>query len=37
MWGGVVDYTSDQGTVFLDREVFQAHFQDDRVDTFEST
>jgi putative ABC transport system permease protein len=30
-----VDYTSDQGVVFLSREVYQAHFQDDRVDTFE--
>ncbi|OJT27160.1 hypothetical protein BO221_03985 [Archangium sp. Cb G35] len=30
-----VDYTSDQGVVFLAREVYQAHFQDDRVDTFE--
>lgn len=33
--GVAVDYTSDQGVVFLAREVYQAHFQDDRVDTFE--
>jgi putative ABC transport system permease protein len=31
----IVDYTSDQGTVFLSREVYLEHFQDDRVDTFE--
>ncbi|PTL78408.1 ABC transporter permease [Vitiosangium sp. GDMCC 1.1324] len=30
-----VDYTSDQGVVFLAREVYQQHFEDDRVDTFE--
>jgi putative ABC transport system permease protein len=34
--GGVaVDYTSDQGVVFLAREVYLAHFQDEQVDTFE--
>ncbi|MHB8872731.1 MAG: ABC transporter permease [Myxococcaceae bacterium] len=34
--GAVIrDYTSDQGTVFMDRELFVEHFQDDRVDTFE--
>jgi putative ABC transport system permease protein len=31
----IADYTSDQGAVFLAREVFISHFQDDRVDTFE--
>ncbi len=31
----IVDYTSDQGSVFLSREVYLTHFQDDRVDTFE--
>jgi putative ABC transport system permease protein len=31
----IVDYTSDQGAIFLARDVYQAHFQDDRVDTFE--
>jgi putative ABC transport system permease protein len=31
----IVDYTSDQGSVFLSREVYMAHFRDDRVDTFE--
>lgn len=31
----VVEYTSDQGTVFIDRQVFVDHFGDDRVDTFE--
>lgn len=31
----IVDYTSDQGTVFMDRRIFSAHFQDDRVDTYE--
>jgi putative ABC transport system permease protein len=31
----IVDYNSDQGSVFLSREVYMAHFQDDRVDTFE--
>jgi putative ABC transport system permease protein len=31
----IVDYTSDQGAVFLERGRFSAFFQDDRVDTFE--
>ncbi|HEY8209201.1 MAG TPA: FtsX-like permease family protein [Myxococcaceae bacterium] len=31
----VREYTSDQGTIFLDRERFVEQFQDDRVDTFE--
>ena len=31
----VIDYTSDQGAVFVEREHFVAWFKDDRVDTFE--
>ncbi len=31
----ITDYTSDQGTVFMDRPTFVAQFKDDRVDTFE--
>ncbi|MGA9523686.1 MAG: ABC transporter permease, partial [Myxococcaceae bacterium] len=31
----VIDYTTDQGTVFLERDDFVAWFHDDRVDTFE--
>ena len=31
----VVDYTSDQGTVVMSREVYMAHFLDDQVDIFE--
>lgn len=31
----IADYTTDQGAVFLSREVFLQHFQDERVDTFE--
>ncbi|MFZ5467842.1 MAG: ABC transporter permease [Myxococcota bacterium] len=31
----IIDYTSDQGTVFMDRRVFVAHFKDELVDTFE--
>jgi putative ABC transport system permease protein len=31
----IADYTTDQGAVFMAREVFIAHFQDERVDTFE--
>jgi putative ABC transport system permease protein len=31
----VTDYTSDQGTVFLSREVYLEMFRDDTVDTFE--
>ncbi len=31
----IVDYTSDQGTIFMDRRIFIEHFQDDRVDTFD--
>ncbi len=30
-----VDYTSDQGTVAMARDVYRAHFQDDQVDVFE--
>lgn len=34
--GAVIqDYTSDQGTLFMDRRVFVEHFGDERVDTFE--
>jgi putative ABC transport system permease protein len=31
----IIDYTSDQGAVFLDRDLFIQWFGDDRVDTFE--
>jgi putative ABC transport system permease protein len=31
-----VDYTSDQGTLVMAREVYMAQFQDDRVDVFET-
>jgi len=31
----VTDYTSDQGAIFMDREIFSAHFKDRLVDTFE--
>jgi len=31
----VLDYTSDQGAVFLDRHVFLRDFKDDRADSFE--
>lgn len=31
----IIDYTSDQGTLFMDRRVFVEHFKDTRVDTFE--
>ncbi len=31
----VIDYTSDQGSVFVEREHFVAWFEDDRVDTYE--
>ncbi|HYV44284.1 MAG TPA: FtsX-like permease family protein [Myxococcaceae bacterium] len=31
----VREYTSDQGTIFVDREEFVRQFQDERVDTFE--
>ncbi|HLL52574.1 MAG TPA: FtsX-like permease family protein [Myxococcaceae bacterium] len=30
-----LDYTSDQGSIFMAREVFIAHFGDEQVDTFE--
>lgn len=30
----IIDYTSDQGSVIMDREVFKAHFLNDQVDTF---
>jgi putative ABC transport system permease protein len=31
----IIDYTSDQGCVFMDRRVFLRDFKDDRVDSFE--
>lgn len=31
-----VDYTSDQGTLVMARDVYKEHFQDDRVDVFET-
>jgi putative ABC transport system permease protein len=31
----VIDYTSDQGSLFMDRRVFIRDFKDDRVDSFE--
>ncbi len=31
-----VDYTSDQGTVVMSRDVYIEHFQDDQVDVFEA-
>src|SRR5262249_14172135 len=31
----VTDYTSDQGVIFMDRDIFSAHFNDRLVDTFE--
>ena len=31
-----VDYTSDQGTVVLSRDVYMEHFQDQQVDVFET-
>jgi len=31
----VIDYTSDQGSIFMDRRVFIRDFKDDRVDSFE--
>lgn len=31
----IIDYTSDQGALFLDRDVFVKYFRDERVDTFE--
>lgn len=34
--GVVVDYTSDQGVVIMERRIFVEHFQDDRVDTYEA-
>ena len=33
--GVIVDYTSDQGSVFLDRSIFLEQFKDTRTDTFE--
>ncbi len=30
----IIDYTSDQGSVIMDRSIYVAHFLDDRVDTF---
>ena len=30
----IIDYTSDQGSVIMDRALFAAHFGDDRVDSF---
>lgn len=32
--GIIIDYTSDQGSVVLDREIFTQQFGDDQVDTF---
>lgn len=31
----IVDYTSDQGAVFLDRSIFLEQFQDTRIDSYE--
>ncbi len=31
----IIDYTSDQGAIFMDRDLFISWFGDDRVDTFE--
>ncbi|MBM4341917.1 MAG: ABC transporter permease [Deltaproteobacteria bacterium] len=31
----IVDYSSDQGAVFIDRNLYLRHWQDDLVDTFE--
>jgi putative ABC transport system permease protein len=31
----IIEYTSDQGAVYLDRDLFVDWFRDDRVDTFE--
>ncbi|MFL5321097.1 MAG: ABC transporter permease [Myxococcaceae bacterium] len=31
----IIDYTSDQGAIFLERKRFVADFKDDRVDTYE--
>lgn len=31
----IVDYSSDQGAVFIDRHLYLRHWQDDLVDTFE--
>ena len=33
--GTIIDYSSDQGAVFIDRALYQRHWQDDLVDTFE--
>jgi putative ABC transport system permease protein len=33
--GVIVDYTSDIGTVLMEREIYKQHWGDDRVDTFE--
>lgn len=33
--GVQVDYTSDRGSILMDREVFKRHWKDDRVDTFD--
>lgn len=30
----IIDYTSDQGSIVVDRKLFTQQFQDDRVDTF---
>ena len=31
----IIDYSSDQGAVFIDRNLYMRHWQDDLVDTFE--
>ncbi|MBX5481625.1 MAG: ABC transporter permease [Myxococcaceae bacterium] len=31
----IIDYTSDQGSLFIDRDLFVDFFRDDRVDTYE--
>jgi len=33
--GAITDYSSDQGTVFLDRQLYRALWEDDKVDTLE--
>ncbi|MBI3448937.1 MAG: ABC transporter permease [Acidobacteria bacterium] len=33
--GVIVEYSSDRGSIYMDRAVYVAHFKDDRVDTFD--
>lgn len=33
--GAIVDYSSDQGAIFMDRNLYMRFWQDDKVDTFE--